>query len=716
MTMAAFITSPDKTQSRMQIKDFIEFIDKLPEAYILINSKGQILAVSQTAVQLLDIQHDVSGENLSQLVSISEDKLKASLRIWSRSRSPTPANLDWKSLTPEQKHNIQCQAFLVQPASANELAILILRCTPDRSMVRSFMELNQELMHQKDVLHKLMESRNALEEEHEKALVTLGSIGDAVITTDNQAMIEFLNPVAEKLTGWSNKKAQGKHISDIFNIIDETTRQTAKNPVVYCLKEGHSVELTTHTVLVSKDGTNYVIEDSAAPILTHEGDVLGVVLVFRDKTSDHMARRQLEYLAQHDALTGLKNRFYFEQQLSRVVDVAARGKHYSALLYLDLDQFKIVNDTAGHTAGDELLVEVARLLSERLRQGDILARLGGDEFGIIVDNTEGDQLRNMADSFNQALRDSQFRWDGNKYAITCSIGAMVINENTGSSAEAMRQADIACYAAKDEGRNRYHIYNSEEAVSIAALTELNVVNSLKSALTKDGFLLHFQPIMDISTDTIVSHEVLIRLKQADGSLIAPGNFIPIAERNGFMSDIDKWVLEKSMRMIADKKEYKHVKHLTVNLSGQSMNNPEIIEMIKQFIRKDPEFANRLGLEITETSAVTHIDKAIIFIKELKALGVCFALDDFGTGFSSFAYLKNLPVDYIKIDGAFVRDIVNNPVDNAMVHSMNNIAHSLNKKTVAEFVENAETLELLREIGVDMVQGYYIGKPLPDIAR
>jgi diguanylate cyclase (GGDEF)-like protein/PAS domain S-box-containing protein len=690
---------------------FLQIVDAIPESFMLIDSEGRILSVNRHAAEFLGIDRHHSGANIGDLVSTPSEKLEAWLRIWSRSQAPVPFRLAWKNLDPETQSRLLCQAFVLEPGTRNRLARIVLRCVAGRSVASRFVELNREIDRQKTVLEKLKHSREALEAEIERAKVTLRSIGDAVITTDKRGRIDFLNPVAEKLTGWLNTDATGRPVAEVFRIVNELTREPADDPVEYCLLRERTVGLAHNTVLISRDGTDYVIEDSAAPIRNNDGEIVGVVLVFRDVTGERLAHRQLEYLAQHDTLTGLKNRFYFEQQLGRVVDVAARGRHGCALLYLDLDRFKLVNDTAGHAAGDQLLIEIAAMLAERLRQGDVLARLGGDEFGIILDNVRDDQLYDIAGKFSRALSNSLFQWEGNDYNITCSVGVAMIDERTLSSAEAMRQADIACYAAKDAGRNRFHIYSgTEKENSTSMLGELSMVRSLTRAMAEDGFTLLFQPIMNLHTRAIDSHEALLRLRNENSSLIRPMKFIQVAERNGMMPEIDKWVLGKTLDLLRDAEYARQLGMLTVNLSGQSIGDPEILEMIADFARVCPQQAGQLSLEITETAAVTHLDRASLFINELRSLGVRFALDDFGTGFSSFAYLKHLQVDYIKIDGTFIRDVVNDPVDNAMVRSMNQIAHSLNKNTVAEFVESEEILDMLQEIGVDNVQGYYIGKP------
>ncbi len=682
--------------------------DALPEALLFLTPNGRLIGANRKAVCLLGTAPDVvDGRALTDLVDNPPDQLARLMRTWARSPSPVPAPITWNE-TASAYRGWRCQGFLLRPAAAAEPAILALRCLPGRTPASEFLALNRELVRQQAALRKLEASRRELENEHEKAIVTLQSIGDAVITTDRAGRVETMNPVAVALTGWSAEAALGQPLAEVFRIVNEITRQPAADPVARCLKEGCIVGLANHTALLSRDGTEYVIEDSAAPIRNRHGDILGAVLVYRDVTGDRLARRQLEYLAQHDTLTGLNNRYYFEQQLKTAVQVARRGQMYYVLLYIDLDQFKMVNDTAGHGAGDELLTEVARLFAGRTRQADTLARLGGDEFGVLLIDVGPDEAVRIAEDFVAALSGFQFSWEGRHYDITPSVGITMIDQHTTAPAEALRRADIACYVAKRDGRNRAHMYDPEDEQQLAMLGELSLVRDLREALATDRFTLHFQPIVHTASGGHVMHEALVRMVGVDGELITPGTFIPVAERYGLMPLVDRWVVATALKHISACAENRPT--LSVNLSGASLGDTDLLQLLTSYLGRDASLGKSLVLEITETAAVSHIERAGEFMRELKRLGCQFALDDFGTGFSSFAYLKHLPVDYVKIDGTFVRDIVTDPVDQAMVRSINHIAHSLGKETIAEFVENDEILRHLREFGVDYVQGYHIGRP------
>jgi diguanylate cyclase (GGDEF)-like protein/PAS domain S-box-containing protein len=693
--------------------DILQFINALPEGYAILSTDGTILSVNKHAVALFgDHISDAVGHHLREYTISCEDEINKALHHWSRSRTPMPAAIKWKANASQQDVGWRCHGFLLKPATQSQPALLVLRCTFGKTLVGNFLTLNEELKRERALLSKLQHSRMALEQEHEKALVTLHSIGDGVITTDVAGKIEYMNPVAEQLTGWKTTAASGKPILKIFKIVHEISRKPVADPVTRCLAQNRIVELANHTVLISREGKEYVIEDSAAPIHNKLGKVLGAVLVFRDATDDRLTRHQLEYLAHHDTLTGLKNRLFFEQQLKQTVDTASRGKHQYCLLYIDLDQFKVINDTVGHAAGDELLTQVAMKFSQRVRQGDIFARLGGDEFGVIIDSIDIDNIAVLIDSYQQILQGFQFSWHNNKYDISCSIGATIITRATTSSAEAMRQADIACYIAKKNGRNRYHLYQDQDQYEIATMGEVNIANDIRHALEHDNFVLYFQPIISLNSGDCF-YEVLVRMEK-NGDVLMPGAFIPVAERHGLMLDIDLWVIRHALEAISQKLASSTPCRLTINLSGTSLGHDEVNELLRDKIQQQPEIAQYIHIEITETSAVGQIDKVVKLMSALRKLGVTFALDDFGTGFSSFTYLKHLPVDFIKIDGTFVRDIVDDPVDQAMVRSINHIAHSLNKITIAEFVESEAILQELKVIGVDMVQGYHIGKPAPKI--
>jgi diguanylate cyclase (GGDEF)-like protein/PAS domain S-box-containing protein len=690
--------------------DFLIFADTLPEALILLSSNGDILAINKCAKRLLKERFCNIEEysSLKDLLKNKNDDINKMLRIWSRSRTPIPAAISWKSDKKINKNNWRCQGFLITPSSKTEPAQVVLRCILGRGQLSEFSILNTGLEKTQNTLKKLLQTREEQEREHELSSVTLQSIGDAVITTDEEGNIKTLNPIAENLTGWTSSDAIGKPSNKIFNIINELTREPLRDPIKRSLDENIIIELSNHTILIARDGTEFVVEDSVAPIRNKSGEVFGAVLVFHDVTGNRLAHKQLEYLAQHDTLTGLNNRYYFEQELYKAIGIAKRGELKFALLYIDLDQFKSVNDTAGHSVGDDLLTEVAQLFSLRLRGGDTLARLGGDEFGVLLYNIDVDEVELIAESYQSALADLKLEWQDKIFNVTPSIGVSIIDKKTSSAAESLRQADVACYVAKKTGRNKLHSYRKKDDNQVEQLAEATLNKKINDALTNNLFVLYFQPITIPKNTNTNYYEILLRMIDENGEIIPPNLFLPTAERYSLMPKIDAWVIEHAIKVLEENIEPDYI--FSINLSGDSFEDKNIKILLKKLLNNNRKIAESIVFEVTETSAVRHIERTGDFMRELLGYGVKFALDDFGTGFSSFAYLKHLPIDIIKIDGIFVKDIADNPADQVLVRTINNLAHSLGKKTVAEYVENEKIQSILEEIGVDYLQGYHIGKP------
>ena len=555
--------------------------------------------------------------------------------------------------------------------------------------------------------------QQVLWEEKERAQVTLASIGDAVVTTDINRCVTYMNGIAETLLGWRLADVHQLPLGKIFRIINETTRAPVPNPVTLCLAENRTVELAGNTVLVRHDGTEFAIEDSAAPIRDREGQVLGAVLVFRDATQTRALTHQLEHHANHDALTGLPNRRQFEATLERVVASARLGGKTHALCYIDLDQFKLVNDTCGHIAGDELLRQVTTLLGQRLRGTDMLARLGGDEFGLILAQVAPEQALAAAEDMCALVRNFAFLWHGRRLEIGASIGLVMVTPETDSMDVLMRHADIACYAAKHAGRNRVHRYQTSDDADIGLLNEMDWIQKLHEAMRDNRLALWYQPIVAVDGKRGGQHvEILLRLQDDNGVLVAPGTFIPAAERYGIMPKIDRWVIAAVLEHARRCRQRDSEFHCAINLSGLSVGDSDMLQYIhEQFVATGVP-PSWVCFEITETTAINNLARATVFINELHRLGCRFALDDFGSGFSSFGYLKNLPVDFIKIDGSFVQKMTNNSLDYALVQAINHVAHVLGMQTVAEYVENDTILAMLRELGVDYVQGYGIARPAP----
>jgi diguanylate cyclase (GGDEF)-like protein/PAS domain S-box-containing protein len=550
--------------------------------------------------------------------------------------------------------------------------------------------------------------------EKERAQVTLESIGDAVISTDAQGRIEYINPVAENLTAWSIAEARGQAIGTVLNLVNEITREPIENALQGALGgagAGTAAGPADHAVLVTRTGHEVAIQASAAPICDRQGQVIGAVMVFHDVTKERRLKRALSWQASHDALTGLINRREFDNRLHGALLAAQRGEGAYALLYIDLDQFKVVNDTCGHQAGDRLLREITGLLQTHVRASDTIARLGGDEFGVLLEGCTPEQASRIAEGVRQAIRDFRFEWSANTLSVGASIGIVQIGADTENVANVMSAADIACYAAKDAGRNRIHVYGADGGSH--RHREMHWVARVTRAAEDNRLELFFQPIVSLCAPAgRAFHELTVQLRDDTGALVPPGEFIPAAERYNVMSAIDRWVLERAIGLLRERQRAgTPLPLLAVNLSGTSLNEQSFVDYVLQSVI-EPEIAGALCFEITETAAVTSLSNARFLMSELKSRGARFSLDDFGTGVSSFVYLKTLPVDFLKIDGQFITHITQDPVNRSMVEAIGKVGRALGIATVAECVEGEAVLAELRAMGIDYVQGFHLAHPLP----
>ncbi len=547
--------------------------------------------------------------------------------------------------------------------------------------------------------------------EKERAEVTLKSIGDAVISTCPEGRIEYMNPVAERFTGWTAAEARGRPLTEVVHLIDEGTRAFVADPVRGLLTRGGGIQ-AEHPVIVTRSGEELAVQESAAPIYDAQGRAVGAVFVFRDVTQERHLKRALSYQASHDTLTGLINRREFDHRLQKAVTRANRGEGEYALLYIDLDQFKLVNDTCGHQAGDRLMRSITGLLRTRVRASDTIARLGGDEFGILLGECTLEHALHIAEGVRQAIFAYRFEWGSRTLSVGASIGIVQVKRDTASSASLMSAADIACYAAKEQGRNRIHVYESGGASSRER--EMHWATRITRAVEENRLELYFQPILPIAEGGGLPpfHELMVRLRDEDGRLILPGEFIPAAERYNVMPSIDRWVVLQATAILRRQRELAgETPLLAVNLSGNSLNDQSFLDFVLQHA-VDSAVARSLCFEITETAAVTSLSDAMYFMQELRGRGCKFALDDFGSGLSSFMYLKTLPVDFLKVDGQFVTHLTSSPLDRSMVEAVGNIGRTLGIRTVAECVESQEALDELKRIGIDFVQGYFLGRPRP----
>ena len=552
----------------------------------------------------------------------------------------------------------------------------------------------------------------ALFREKESAQITLQSIGDGVITCDAHGRVEYLNPVAEELTGWRLEDSLGRTIDEIFRAFHEETCEPLENPLAVAVRRIRSIKSVRPMLLIRKDGNELYIESTASPIRDGTGTVTGGVLVFHDVSESRELNRRLSYHASHDVLTGLVNRREFETRLERALKSAKARETSYALCYIDLDQFKIVNDTCGHSAGDALLGQVGALLKSKVRWRDTLARLGGDEFGVLLESCSLEEALRTAESLREAIRNFRYTWEDRTFRLGCSIGVVPITAENEDVASVLSAADSACGAAKESGRNRVHCFEENDIDLMRRRREMQWAARINNALEESRFELFRMTILPLQVEDAGEHfELLLRMRDESGKIVAPDQFIAAAERYGITPSIDRWVIDSAFRwLVSEADERRRLTMCSINLSGQSLGDDKFLPyVIEQFHRSGID-GSKICFEITETAAIANFSQASRFIQALKELGCKFALDDFGTGLSSFGYLKHFPVDFLKIDGSFVKGVLHDPIDREMVRSINEIGHLTGKQTIAEWAENAEIIEVLRGLGVDYAQGYGVSQP------
>ena len=581
------------------------------------------------------------------------------------------------------------------------------------------MDVSAAVSREKQLIEQAKRTRAISEkfaQEKERAQVTLNSIADAVITTDQHGIILSMNPVAEMLIGVFEEDAQHKKVEHIFKLIHEKTYTPITCPVTQCLKSQDIIVNDNEHILCGVT-SRFSITDSVAPIIDEDRQLLGTVLVFRDVTQSRALSAELNWQALHDPLTGLANRRQFELSMKVLLTKARTDNLKHHLLYLDLDQFKVVNDTCGHDAGDELLKQVTDALDKKLRKVDLFARLGGDEFGVLLESCNAENALAVANNLRQAVEDYRFGWHTQSFKIGVSIGIAEITGEEAKASEVLSAADAACYVAKESGRNRVHFHEINASASSIHQQEMQWISRLQAALDKDSFVLYLQRIQNVGLQDIDSnhYEVLLRMVGEQGEIIPPGAFFPAAERYNLVGSLDRWVVDNTFGKLQNIKKCQTTLDelmISINLSGASLGNNDLLDRISYLLDQSDFSPKNFCFEVTETSAIANLKQATKFLSKLRSKGCRIALDDFGSGLSSFAYLKDLPVDYLKIDGYFVKDIVVDKIDKAFVESINQIGQVMGLETIAEFVENDDILKILTNIGVNYAQGYGIHKPSP----
>ena len=550
----------------------------------------------------------------------------------------------------------------------------------------------------------------ALFEERARAQVTLNSIGDGVMSTDVWGNVTYLNAVAESMTGWSREEAAGHPLEEVFRIIDSTTRKAVQNPMVLAIRESKTVGLTPNCVLIRRDGVEAGIEDSAAPIHDRRGQVTGAVMVFRDVSKARALALRMSYLAQHDSLTDLPNRILFNDRLTHALGLARRRRQKLAVLFLDVDRFKHINDSLGHAIGDRLLQSVAQRLLDCVRRSDTVSRQGGDEFVILLSEVaHPEDAAVSAEKILQAMS-APHRIGQHDVHHTMSIG-IVTYPDDGTDAETLvRNADFAMYHAKNSGRNNYQFFKPE--MNVRAVERQSLENGLRDAIDRKEFVLHYQPKMNLETGAIIGVEALIRWHHPERGLVPPVQFIPIAEDCGFIVPIGQWVLREACHQArAWQDSGLRPVRIAVNVSAVELRASDFVAGVNDILTEtglDPRY---LELELTESFLMQDSKSTVAVLQALKGMGVQLALDDFGTGYSSLSYLKRFPIDTLKIDQSFVRDLTTDADDASIVTAVISMGKSLHMGVVAEGVETREQLAFLREQSCPEGQGYYFSRPV-----
>ena len=654
-------------------------VDNAAEGIIVVNSDGEIETFNPAAERLFGYScHDIRGRALSWLLpSLALDKLTL------------PSYAEEMEL-----HGLHSSSALI-PLSLRASKMQMEGETYFTLMVA---DISERKATEKMLLEAEARYRDLVETAH-----------DLVWSMDAEGRWTYLNDAVTRIYGYTVQEMLHHHFSE-FQAPESAERD---DTVHHALLRGEEI-LHYETIHLDKNGYRRYLSFNARPQINSTGNVVYITGTARDITEQKAYEEELAYQAQHDGLTGLSNRNFFQQELERQISRVSRSGADCALLYLDLDQFKYINDTLGHAAGDRLLIECAQMLRDHLREGDLLARFGGDEFTVLLYNVDINATRHVAEHIRKLFENYRFYESGNTFNITVSIGISAITSENSNADEILSHADLACNIAKSQGRNCLHLFNPADRQKDGMAEDMGWASRVRDSFENDKFNLAYQPIVSITDGHIHAYEVLLRMKLDDGDAILPGGFMPAAERFGLINHVDRWTVKTAMHKLADLHSTDTSIRFAINLSGRAFEDKELLPLINGILKQTGLEPSALTFEITESAAISNLAAATKFIYQLKDMGCEFALDDFGTGFSSFAYLKNLPVDKLKIDGSFVKGLAETRMDQAMVQSMNQIAHALGKKTIAEFVENESTLDILREYGVDYAQGYYLSKPRSSI--
>jgi diguanylate cyclase (GGDEF)-like protein/PAS domain S-box-containing protein len=672
-----------------QEKGFQQLLDAAIDAMLVVDERGNVVALNPESERLFGwAAAELLGEPLDQLIPPRFQQLAefagtspkdASVSVFARRQDGTefPVEFNRSPLGPSQ----------------DALALVTMRD-----------------------LTKWQRAQESLFREKEQASVTLSSIADAVLTTDLAGAITYLNPTAERLTGWRTTEALGQPLDTVLTLVSEATRQPIESVPAHCIREGRAVDLVDGVLLLRRDGTEVAIGDSTAPLRDRNGATIGVVLVFHDVTERRRAVRKLSHEATHDSLTGLISRQEFEVRLMRVLAEAEADGGEHALCYLDLDRFKVVNDTCGHEAGDGLLRTIGGLLAGRLRSRDTVARLGGDEFGILLEHCSLAKAEEIAGNLKGAIEDFEFVWEDRCFSLGASIGVVPITAASERTADVLRTADDACYAAKEAGGNRVHL-GQETIPRVQQEVESRRIARLTRAVEEGRFQLFAQAIVPLEPQLPARPrcEILLRLPDEHGGVETPDAFLPQAERNRLIPAIDRWVVRQTVALLGawhrDHPECE-LPICSINLSVSSLADADLVPALREALAQHRLPPEALCFEIDEAAALGNFAQLVRLISEIRATGCAVGLDDFGSGLASFAHLKALLVDYVKIGGHYVRSVADDPVYGTLVSAVNEVGRIMGITTIAEEVESETILQKLRALGVEYAQGTAVAQPVP----
>ncbi len=688
---------------QQEAQEFIVSLDRLHREVTAVNTAGPLTTLHARAEPLLEkvritmftLEKTLTGRSIEDMHLLTQAVERQLQSLWIATLVGIAAIIAWLLLF---EYSIRKPVERIAGALKAEA-----QGSKHVTISRTWTQETANLVSAFDHMHQQVQARQ------QRLETILDNAAEGIITFNADGRIESFNKASEKLFGYSEDEVLGM---DLRLILPPQTRESREDYLKHFIRNeiqrliGHEGEITGR----HKDGTTFPMALKISAIML-QGKQLYTGLV-ADISERKAMLDNLKNMAEHDGLTGLYNRSYFQQELERVVERVKRaGGMCCSLLYIDLDNFKYVNDTLGHAAGDRLIIEVAGILNKRARKSDVIARFGGDEFTVLLFDTTPMLSTQVAESFRARLADYIFKHGGEQIDIGCSIGVTAISPDTTSATHVLSQADLACHLAKRGGRNRVHLYNPDDAENVAAMSlDMGWSRRIKEAIEKDRFVLACQPIVNTATMEIDTYEVLIRMLDERDELIMPSGFLATADRFGLAAEIDKWVIRHAIQGLAQQRINSPSMRYAINLSGRTLTTPGICELIEDEMKEHGLNPSALTFEVTETVAISDMAAAENFLARLQSTGCRTALDDFGSGMASFAYLKDLPVNSVKIDGRFVKNLATNPVDQAMVKAMNEIAHALGKQTVAEFVENEESFKLLAAYGVDFAQGYHLGRP------